>query len=85
MQKETDKINVLIYTAGSSIFFLASSVISNGLLVVKDKKGKTLKQNVISNSNYGILEIENDISDNNKTITACIISKEITYEKNLIL
>ena len=85
VQKEKEIAKVLIYSIGNTIYFLSSSVISDGLLIVKNEEEKTISETVISNSNYGYLEIDKRIMTKLKTTTITIISNEINYEKKLNL
>ncbi len=85
MQNEVDDTSVFIYLADNKVYFLASSIISNGLLIVKNEKGKTILQKVITDTNQGFLTIARKLKSKLKKVTICIISTEINYEKKLNL
>lgn len=85
MQDKVDEINVLIYADGDTIYFLSSSVISDGLLIVKNEKEKTISKKNIENSNYGYLKIPLEMVTRHKTATICINSNKVNYEKKMVL
>jgi len=77
------EITVLVYVVGDKLCFMTSSLVAKGVLQMRDDNGSIIKQKVISNSNFDYMTISNNIRINNKTITVCIISNEISYEKRL--
>jgi len=85
VEKENELAKVLIYSIGNTIYFLSSAIISDGLLIAKNEQEKTISETVISNSNYGYLEIDKRTMAKLKATTVTIISNEINYEKKLNL
>lgn len=83
MKDRAGKINAMIYPIGNIIYFLTTSIISNGAFVLISEEKETLIKKEITNTNYGFLSIPEDLILMLKSATVCIISSEINYEKKL--
>ena len=81
MQNKITDVVVLPYSIGNKIYFISSTIISEGLLTVKDMDGSLMAQKILSNCN----EDHITVSKNIKTVEISIISENINYRKTIKL
>ncbi len=81
LQTNKEEINVLVYTSYNEIYFVASSVIRQGLLTIREPDESIVYQKAILNSNYEHITLPIEI----KKVIVYILSDEINYEKTLML
>ena len=78
MQEKANN-EILFYWVDNDIYFIASTVISQGLFIAKNDDGKPIGQKVLSNCNSEHLSIP----PKTKSVVVSIISENLQYTKTV--
>ncbi len=71
--------DVLFYWVDNDIYFISSTLISQGLFIAKNKEGKAISQKIVSNCNSEHLSIPKSY----KTVVVSLISENFQYTKTV--
>lgn len=82
---KSSQTKAMIYANRTTIFFLADSVIKEGLLRVEDDKKQVIFEDTTINSNYTHVSLPAKIIKGSKYFVVTFFSKDINMQKKIYL